>query len=88
MRELTAREMRKGYGAIIEALERDGEVVLTHHGKPYAKIVPLGEEREGSGAIAEMRRKRLREWAVDQRRFLAEQPELPPFDWDSFRADR
>jgi antitoxin (DNA-binding transcriptional repressor) of toxin-antitoxin stability system len=41
MRELSVREMRQGYQVLKEALEQDGEVVLTHHGKPFAKVVPL-----------------------------------------------
>ncbi len=41
MRELTVREMRQGYQAISAALSQDGEVVLTHHGKPYARVLPI-----------------------------------------------
>ncbi len=87
MREFSVREMRAGYGAIAEALATDGEVVLTHHGKPFAKVVPLASTTEVPDAAAEQR-KRARAWATKQRRFLAGQPELPPFDWDAFRADR
>jgi antitoxin (DNA-binding transcriptional repressor) of toxin-antitoxin stability system len=84
MRELSVREMRAGYGAIAEALDVEGELILTHHGKPFAKLVPLTAAVD----VAAEQRKRARAWAAKQRRFLAGQPELPPFDWDEFRADR
>lgn len=87
MRELSVREMRGGYGAIAEALEAEGEVILTHHGKPFARVVPLAVAADVPDVAAEQRR-RARAWAARQRRFLAGQPEMPPFDWDEFRADR
>jgi len=86
MRQFSVREMRAGYGAIATALETDGEVVLTHHGKPFAKVVPLTEGVAEDDATRQ--RERARGWAARQRRFLAGQPELPPFDWDELRADR
>lgn len=87
MSELSVREMRAGYHVISEALERDGEVILTHHGKPFARVVPIASPADADTAAAERRRK-LRAWGVSQRRFLEGQPELQPFDWDDFRADR
>lgn len=87
MREFSVREMRAGYGAIAAALETDGEVVLTHHGKPFAKVIPFGEVRDAAALEAE-RRKRYQAWADERRRALSKMPVLPPFDWDSFRADR
>lgn len=41
MREFSVREMRAGYQALTEALEQEGEVVLTHHGKPFARVLPI-----------------------------------------------
>jgi len=41
MRELSVREMRAGYQVLSDALEQDGEVVLTHHGKPFARVLPI-----------------------------------------------
>lgn len=87
MREFSVREMRAGYGAIAAALESDGEVVLTHHGKPFAKVVPLVGAPDAAAVDAE-RRRRLQAWADERRRALAGLPTLPPFDWQSFRADR
>ena len=87
MREFSVRELRAGYGAIAAALETDGEVVLTHHGKPFAKVVPWVEAPD-SVAIEAERRARCKAWADERRRALASMPMLPPFDWESFRADR
>ncbi len=87
MSELSVREMRAGYHVITDALERDGEVVLTHHGKPFAKVVPIAPKVEEEETISAERRKKLKAWGVKQRRFLAGQPELPPVDWDEFRKD-
>lgn len=87
MREFSVREMRAGYGAISQALAEDGEVVLTHHGKPFARVVPLVAPVQSADPASEQRQ-RARAWAARQRRFLAGQAELPPFDWEEFRADR
>jgi antitoxin (DNA-binding transcriptional repressor) of toxin-antitoxin stability system len=87
MREFSVREMRAGYGAIATALETDGEVVLTHHGKPFAKVVPLVAQPDPVAAEAERRRRR-EAWAEQRMKALARMPVLPPFDWDAFRADR
>ena len=87
MRELSVREMRAGYGAIAEALEAEGELVLTHHGKPFAKVVPINGPNDADARVAE-RRQKAQAWAAARRRELAKLPELPPFDWESFRADR
>ncbi|MDD5241416.1 MAG: hypothetical protein PHG47_06810 [Sulfuricella sp.] len=41
MKELSVREMRQGYQPLHKALEEEGEVILTHHGKPFARVLPL-----------------------------------------------
>lgn len=45
MKALTVREMRQGYQALQKVLEEEGEVVLTHHGKPFARVMPLEGKR-------------------------------------------
>ncbi len=87
MREFSVREMRAGYGAIAAALESEGEVVLTHHGRPFAKVVPFVEEPDAAALAAEARRRR-EAWAGQRRKALARMPKLPAFDWDALRADR
>lgn len=46
MRKMTVREMRAALGRLDELLEGEGEVVITRHGKPVARIVPLRGARE------------------------------------------
>ena len=87
MREFSVRELRAGYGALAAALEDDGAVVLTHHGKPFAKVTAFSGEPTAAEREAERRRRR-RAWADDRRKALAKMPMLAPFDWDAFRADR
>jgi antitoxin (DNA-binding transcriptional repressor) of toxin-antitoxin stability system len=43
MKTLGVREMRAGYGALEAALKDEGEVILTHHGKPFARILPIDQ---------------------------------------------
>lgn len=45
MKELSVREMRQGYHALQKALDEEGEVVLTHHGKPFARVLPIEPRR-------------------------------------------
>ena len=40
MKTLGVREMRAGYDVLHKALEQEGEVLLTHHGKPFARVLP------------------------------------------------
>ena len=88
MSELSVREMRAGYHVITEALERDGEVVLTHHGKPFAKVVPSAPQVADAEEISAERRAKLQAWGKERRKALSKMKELPPFDWDEFRKDR
>jgi antitoxin (DNA-binding transcriptional repressor) of toxin-antitoxin stability system len=41
MKTLGIREMRQRYEVLKETLEKEGEVILTHHGKPFARVLPL-----------------------------------------------
>lgn len=41
MKTLGVRQMRAGYDVLHQALEQEGEVLLTHHGKPFARVLPL-----------------------------------------------
>ena len=41
MKTLGIREMRASYDVLQKELEREGEVLLTHHGKPFARVLPL-----------------------------------------------
>ncbi len=41
MKELSVRELRQRYSVLKETLEAEGEVILTHHGKPFARVLPI-----------------------------------------------
>lgn len=46
MKTLGIREVRQRYEVLKETLEREGEVILTHHGKPFARVLPwTGESK-------------------------------------------
>ena len=45
MKHLGVREMRASYDVLRETLEREGEVILTHHGKPFARVTPYTETK-------------------------------------------
>ncbi len=41
MKTLGVREIRASYGVLVATLAAEGEVVLTHHGKPFARVLPF-----------------------------------------------
>lgn len=41
MRSIGIREVRQRYEILKETLEAEGEVILTHHGKPFARVLPI-----------------------------------------------
>ena len=45
MKQLGVREMRASYDVLRETLEKEGEVILTHHGKPFARVLPYTEPK-------------------------------------------
>jgi prevent-host-death family protein len=45
MRTMSIRELRDSLSFIGEIVSRDGEVVLTRHGRPLAKLVSLSPGR-------------------------------------------
>ena len=38
---LGVREIRASYTVLVDTLKQEGEVVLTHHGKPFARVLPI-----------------------------------------------
>lgn len=46
MKTLGIREVRQRYEVLKETLEREGEVILTHHGKPFARVLPLTSQTQ------------------------------------------
>ena len=45
MRSLSIREIRAALGNIEEIVEREGELLVTRHGKPVARIGPVERRR-------------------------------------------
>lgn len=48
MKTLGMREIRASSTVLIEALSESGEVVLTNHGKPFARVLPFEAPTETS----------------------------------------
>jgi prevent-host-death family protein len=46
MRTMSIRELRAELGQLGEVLEDEGEVVVTRHGRPIARVLPLGPPRK------------------------------------------
>jgi antitoxin (DNA-binding transcriptional repressor) of toxin-antitoxin stability system len=47
MKFLCVRGMRPGYDGLQEALSKEGEVILTRHGIPFARVLPYdGTEKK------------------------------------------
>ncbi|MEO8133245.1 MAG: prevent-host-death protein [Betaproteobacteria bacterium] len=59
MKHLGVRELRASYEVLQETLTREGEVILTHHGKPFARVLPY--------AAAGVRMPSLREFRARQK---------------------
>ena len=45
MRSLSIREVRAALGNIEELVEQEGELLITRHGKPVARLVPVERRR-------------------------------------------
>lgn len=45
MKTMSIREMRSELGRLGEVLEDEGEVIITRHGRPIARVVPLAGPR-------------------------------------------
>jgi prevent-host-death family protein len=54
MREMSIRELRSSLSSIDEIVEREGEVVLTRHGRPLGKLIPL-QPRGSAPSHADLR---------------------------------
>ena len=44
MKNLNIREIRQELAHLDELLAREGEVILTRHGKPIARVLPITQE--------------------------------------------
>lgn len=62
MKELSVREMRASYQVFEKALKDEGEIVLTHHGKPFARVLPYETAEVGPKRLSSLK------WLRDQMR--------------------
>jgi len=53
MKELTAVEAKVRFGAVLDAVERGEEIVVTRNGKPVARITPAEPDMAARRAAAE-----------------------------------
>ena len=58
MKELGVRELRASYDVLRETLAQEGEVILTHHGKPFARVLPYVDPK---ATMPDLRAFRLRQ---------------------------
>lgn len=45
MRTVTVREMRELLGRLDEVVGREGELLVTRHGRPVARVLPVRAQR-------------------------------------------
>lgn len=45
MRTMSIRELRSALSSIGEIVEKDGDVVVTRHGRPVVRLVPVNPTR-------------------------------------------
>lgn len=67
MKTLGIREIRASSNVLVEALLEEGEVILTNHGKPFARVVPY----EAAVEVA-IRKPISMKWLRDQMPMLEE----------------
>ncbi|HUB96040.1 MAG TPA: type II toxin-antitoxin system prevent-host-death family antitoxin [Stellaceae bacterium] len=56
MREIGAFEAKNRLGALLDEVERGGEIVITRRGKPVAKLVPAERGHDRQAALAAVAR--------------------------------
>ena len=61
MKTLGIREIRASSNVLVEALLEEGEVILTNHGKPFARVLPFEAPIE-----APIRQPMSMKWLRDQ----------------------
>ena len=71
-------EAKSKLSALLRRAERGEEIVITRHGRPVAKLVPMGDTRD-------LRRARA---AADRLRALAKELNLGTFDWSEWKEYR
>ena len=78
MREVGAFEAKNKLGQLLDLVEQGEEVTITRHGKPVARLAPLGVTRSRDAARA----------AIVRLRERAEAQKLGRFDWTEWKSWR
>jgi len=78
MREIGAFAAKNTLGSLLDEVERGEEVVITRHGRPVARLVPLSARAGRSQALAAMERIRARAAGLG----------LGRLSWEALKADR
>jgi prevent-host-death family protein len=78
MKEIGAFEAKNTLDALLDRVQRGEEIIITRHGKPVARLVPISERIDRSQARATVQR--IRERAARLQPFK--------FDWESVKSAR
>jgi prevent-host-death family protein len=85
MRSVEMPEAESQFPALLEEVERGGQITITREGKAVARLMPSLKDNVMQGA--QEQRLRAREALVDMAELRAEL-KLGPFDWEAYKADR
>jgi prevent-host-death family protein len=84
MREVALYEAKNKLSALVAEVEESGEeIVITRHGKPAARLAPVGRKStpESRAALGAMLRENIE-------RIAREHPaSLTPLSWEELKAD-
>lgn len=61
MKHLGVREMRASYEVLQETLALEGEVILTHHGRPFARVLPYAAPKSQMPSLKTFRARQKRQ---------------------------
>jgi prevent-host-death family protein len=78
MLQIGAFEAKNTLGSLLDRVERGEEIVITRHGKPVARLGPLGAQFDPAESRAAFSRMRARAAALT----------CGPTDWETLKADR
>ena len=79
MSQIGAFEAKNTLGALLDQeVEKGEEIVITRHGRPVARLAPLDERSDKSGAAAAQHRIRARARGL----------EASIVSWDTLKIDR
>ena len=56
MKQVGVFEAKTTLSSLIDQVEQGGEIVITRHGKPVAKLVRAADQRHGPQAVARRRK--------------------------------